>query len=237
MKLLITNDDGIDAPGLAALAAASTAIGETIVLAPDRHLSGCSHQVTTDQPIRVEQREPARHAVFGTPADCVRLGLHSLATDADWVLAGINAGGNLGVDVHYSGTVAAAREAALHGRPGIAISHYLKRGRTLDWNRAGAWVVPILLDLVHRPWKPGTYWNINLPHLLPSDPDPEIVYCSLDSRPLPLSFRAVEGHLKYDGDYSARERIAGRDVDVCFRGAIAVTQLTLLGDEPSGASS
>src|SRR5262245_36371129 len=104
MKLLLTNDDGIDAPGLGALLAAAAGVGEPVVVAPlDAH-SGCSHRVTTHGPIRVERRGPGRFAVAGTPADCVRVGLHDLAPDAGWVLAGINAGGNLGADVWHSGT-------------------------------------------------------------------------------------------------------------------------------------
>src|SRR5262245_42279778 len=132
MKLLLTNDDGIDAPGLEALLGAAAALGEAVVVAPDEHLSGCSHRVTTGRPIRVERRGEGRHAVCGTPADCVRVGLHGLAPEARWVLAGINEGGNLGADVHHSGTVAAVREAVLHGVPGIALSHYHRRGLEID---------------------------------------------------------------------------------------------------------
>src|SRR5262249_57858395 len=123
MKLLLTNDDGVFAPGLEALAEAAAELGEVLVVAPASHLSGCGHRVTTHGPIRVEQVAPGRVAVDGTPGDCVRVALHDLMPDADWVLSGINHGGNLGADVHHSGTVAAAREAVLHGRPAIALSH------------------------------------------------------------------------------------------------------------------
>mgnify|MGYP003394915004 CR=1 FL=1 len=127
VKILLTNDDGVGAPGLVALEGIFS--GDPIVIAPDRHLSGCSHAVTTWQgSIRAEQRGPRLWAIEGTPADCVRLGLDRLAADADLVIAGINPGGNLGADIYYSGTVAAAREAAFHGKRGIAVSHYPKRG-------------------------------------------------------------------------------------------------------------
>src|SRR5262245_31164807 len=164
MKLLITNDDGIDAPGLQALWAAAETLGNPVVAAPLEALSGCSHQVTTNGPIRVEQRKPDCYAVAGTPADCVRVALHHLVPDTAWVLSGINAGGNLGADVWHSGTVAAVREAVLHGWPGIALSQYRKRGLPVDWQRATAWVAPVLRDLLARPRKHGTFWNINLPH-------------------------------------------------------------------------
>src|SRR5262245_11374774 len=127
MKFLLTNDDGIDAPGLRALQQAAVALGESVLVAPRDHQSGCSHRVTTGTGIRLEERAPGEFALDGTPADCVRVGLHLLTRDATWVLSGINQGGNLGADVHVSGTVAAVREAALHGLPGVALSQYHKR--------------------------------------------------------------------------------------------------------------
>src|SRR5438552_11865483 len=107
MKFLLTNDDGIAAAGLDALSRAVATLGETIWVAPHAHLSGCSHRVTTEQPLRAKQTAPGRWAIEGTPADCVRVGLAHLASQADWVLSGVNHGGNLGADVHISGTVAA----------------------------------------------------------------------------------------------------------------------------------
>jgi 5'-nucleotidase len=227
MRLLLTNDDGIDAPGLAALTAAAAQLGTPVVVAPAEALSGCSHRVTTDLPLRVERRGPSRHAVAGTPADCVRVALHRLVPDAAWVLSGINAGGNLGADVWHSGTVAAVREAVLHGFPGVALSQYRKKGLSTDWERAAEWVVPVLRDLLNRPWQRGTFWNVNLPHLEPGAAAPEVVFCRLDPMPLPLSFREEGDRLHYDGDYHGRRRESGTDVDVCFRGRIAVSQISL----------
>jgi 5'-nucleotidase len=230
MKLLVTNDDGIDAAGLRALFDAARPLGEAVVVAPFGSQSGVSHAVTTDSPLRVEPRGPGRYAVLGTPADCARVGLHRLCPDTRWVLSGINHGGNLGADVYYSGTVAAVREAALHGWPGVAFSHYLKRGMAVDWTRAAAWASRVLADLLARPPVPGAFYNVNLPHLGPADPDPEVVFCPLDPRPLPLSYRhADDGGMHYDGNYHTRDRVAGADVDVCFGGRIAVTLIQLLG--------
>jgi 5'-nucleotidase len=226
MRLLLTNDDGIDAPGLAALREAARQLGEPVVVAPTAAHSGCSHRVTTDGPIRVYQRA-AGFAVEGTPADCVRVALHDIVPDAAWVLSGINAGGNLGADVYHSGTVAAAREAVLHGFPGIALSHYRKRGLEFDWPRAARWVEAVLRDLTSRPWQPGLFWNVNLPHLEPGAPDPEVIFCPLDPAPLPLSFRREGDLWHYAGDYHNRRRAPASDVDVCFRGRIAVTRMEL----------
>src|SRR5262245_1258182 len=228
MRLLLTNDDGILASGLQSLYEAAVQLGEPLVVAPVEALSGCSHRVTTNGPLSVERREASRYAVTGTPADCVRVGLHRLAPDAAWVLAGINAGGNLGADVWHSGTVAAVREAVLHGWPGIALSQYRKRDLDYNWRRATRWVVPLLRDLMSRPWEPGTFWNVNLPHLSADEPDPEVVHCPLDPTPLPLSYREEGDGLHYDADYHQRRRVPGADVEVCFGWRIAVTRIALL---------
>jgi 5'-nucleotidase len=227
MKFLLTNDDGIDAPGLQALADAARPMGELLIVAPVDALSGCSHRVTTHQPLRLLPRGEHCYAVDGTPADCVRLALHHLIREKAWILSGINAGGNLGADVYHSGTVAAVREGVLHGLPGVALSHYVKRGLPLDWRRASEWVSPLLRELVQNGCPAGTFWNVNLPHLDPSAAAPEVVYCSLDPMPLPLSFRQEGELFHYNGDYHGRRRGLGTDVDVCFGGKIAVTRMVL----------
>jgi 5'-nucleotidase len=224
LRLLLTNDDGVDAEGLAALRAAAESFGRPIVVASADCHSGGGHRVTTRRPLRVSRRDEDCYTIDGTPADCVRVGLDRLAPDTDWVLAGINHGGNLGVDVYMSGTVAAVREAVLHGRPGIAVSHYHQKGiDPLDWTRAARWVAPILRNLISRPWSPGTFWNINLPHHPPDAPDPEVVECPVDVSPLPVSYQADGDLLVYNGRYDTRRRAAGTDIDVCFSGKIALS--------------
>jgi 5'-nucleotidase len=227
MKYLLTNDDGIDAPGLTALAEAAKVLGPLFMVAPHTHLSGCGHRVTTDQPIRLFRKEELRWAIDGTPADCVRVALARLAPDVTWVLSGINHGGNLGADVYHSGTVAAVREAALHGKPAVALSHYIKRGLELDWPRVQRWVRQVLAELFAQPWTPGMFWNVNLPHLAADEPEPRVIHCPLDAGPLPLSFRHDGDCLHYDGNYHQRKRGRGSDIDVCFTGNIAVTRLSV----------
>ncbi len=227
MKLLLSNDDGIDAPGLAALLAAARDFGEPVIVAPAEPQSGVSHMITWEKGVRLEPREAGRFAVHGTPADCARLGLLRVAPDTKWVLSGINHGGNLGADVYYSGTVAAVREAVLHGWPGIAFSHYLRRGLAPDWPRATRLVARVLAALLPRPIEPGLFYNVNLPHLDAGAPEPDLIFCPLDPHPLPLSYRHEDGHHFYDGDYQARERQAGSDVHTCFGGRIAVTAMRL----------
>jgi 5'-nucleotidase len=229
MKFLLTNDDGIDAEGLGILAEAAAPLGSAICVAPDSHQSGCGHRVTTDRPIRICRHGEARWAIDGTPADCVRVALAPLAPDIDWVLSGVNHGGNLGVDIFHSGTVAAVREAALHGKPGVAVSHYRRRGLDVEWWRITGWIRRVLDRLLRRPFSPGVFWNVNLPHPGPSDPEPHIVFCPLEPGPLPLAFRAEGDLLHYAGNYHERLRQQGSDVDVCFAGNIAVTKLAVYG--------
>src|ERR1043166_8835755 len=229
MKILLSNDDGIDAQGLDALADAAAGLGDLVVVAPAGPQSGVSHTVTWEAAIRIEQRGHNRFAIHGTPADCTRLALLRLASDAKWVLSGINHGGNLGADVHYSGTVAAVREAVLHGWPGAAVSQYRKKGVEYDWNRSTDWVTPILAEILAKPIEPGLFYNVNLPILPPGTDKPEVVWCQLDPKPLPLNYRHdEETGLYHAGDYQLRDRTPGADVDLCFGGRITVTAVRLL---------
>lgn len=229
MKILLTNDDGVLAPGLEALGRVAEGLGQCVVFAPSKMVSGCSHSTTTDRPFGVQEIGGGRYSVSGTPADCVRVAIHQLNPPLDWVLSGINNGGNLGVDVYHSGTVAAVREAAIHGIPGIAVSQYHARPLLVeDWERAVEWSRPVVEEIMGRSAKPGTFWNINLPCPEPGAPRPAVVYCPLDPSPLPLSFDGKAGSLRYTGRYRERRRTAGSDVDVCFGGRIAVTEISAM---------
>lgn len=233
MKLLLTNDDGFAAPGLEALLQVAESLGENLVVAPREPASGISHATTTDSPLRVHVHRPKRYSVEGTPADCVRVALHRHEPGFDCVLAGINDGANLGVDVFHSGTVAAVREAAIHGLKAIAVSHYHNRPlETADWRRAVLWTKPLIEDLLAQPSLPGQFWNVNLPMPGDTEEPPEVVYCALDPSPLPLSFREENERLHYNGRYSLRPRREGLDVDVCFGGKIAVTALHVTNSVP-----
>ena len=227
-NLLLTNDDGIDAEGLAALRTAALAVGHPLIVAPERCHSGGGHQVTTHHPIRIFKRDERSFVTSGTPADCVRVALDRLAKGTDWVLAGINHGGNLGADLYMSGTAAAVREGVLHGKPGIAISHYHRKDvDPLDWPRAARWLTPILGDLLNRPWQPGTFWNVNLPHIAASNADPDVVVCPIDPSPLPVSYETQGEHVTYNGNYHERPRRPGTNIDVCFGGRISISLVSV----------
>lgn len=226
-KFLLTNDDGIDAPGLKALREVASRFGEPFVVAPHRQISGSSHQITTE-PIRVDQLPDGRHSVEGTPCDCVRIGLLQLAPDVDWVLSGINDGGNMGVDVFMSGTVGAAREAALLGKKAAAISQFRRRQLPFEWAWPQALTEHVLKQLLRRPLPPRCFWNVNLPaDYDPSGSVPDIVFCPLDPHPLPVRYEWINGAFHYRGDYQGRQRRAGSDVDICFSGRVAVSLISL----------
>jgi len=225
LKIVLTNDDGIDAPGLDSLAAIFAPHAEVVVVAPASAHSGVGHRVTCHLPIAVEQRGANRYGVMGTPADCARLALKLFAADADWLVAGINAGANLGSDVYQSGTVAAAREAAILGVRAIAISQYIARDSRIDWQvtrrhaaRALQWLQAT--DLPRR-----RYWNVNLPNPLAEDSRPNLVRCGLDQNPHAFRFQRRGDDYQYVGSIHDRPRDPGKDVAVCFGGDVSITQL------------
>ncbi len=225
MTIILTNDDGIDAAGIRALATAVN--GNSIFIAPNTQYSNCGHQVTTDQPIQVERRSSLEYAVFGTPADCIRLAIYQLCPQISWVISGINHGGNMGVDVYISGTVAAVREAAFHGIPGIALSQYRKGKNPINWQQTTRWAIQVLKELMHRPVEPGCFWNVNFPFVEPGKPDPDLIFCQPSTQPLHIDYQVSGTEYYYKGIYSQRQRYPGSDVEVCLNGNIAITQLRL----------
>ena len=226
MKLLLTNDDGIDAPGLEVLEQAAREWGEVVVVAPAEAQSGVGHKLTTDRPIPVERVDAGRYSVQASPADCVRIGLTEIAPDASWVLSGVNRGANLGADIYTSGTVAAAREAALLGFRSLAISQYVAKGRPVDWEVTRRRGAPVLGRLLARELAQGEFWNVNLPHP-PTEGAVDLAFCALDTGPLGVAYRREEGAFLYQAVYHERPRQPGRDVDVCLGGRVSVTKLVL----------
>ena len=168
MRILITNDDGYLAGGLRTLAEAVRPLGEVRVVAPDREQSATSHSLTLHNPLRVMERGAGVQAVDGTPTDCVILALGMLLDERpDVVLSGINHGQNLGDDVLYSGTVAAAMEATILGVPGVAISLVGAAGEDMaGW---GPVVARVLGRLLPKEIPRETLFNINLPPIPPAE--------------------------------------------------------------------
>jgi len=162
MKILASNDDGYQSPGLLALAAALRVIAEVVVVAPERDRSGASNSLTLDVPLRANRTESGFIRVDGTPTDCVHLAITGLLDDEpDLVVAGINHGPNLGDDVLYSGTVAAATEGRFLGLPAIAISMDSHEPRNLG--TAARVAVRLVEHLRAAPLEPNLILNVNVP--------------------------------------------------------------------------
>jgi len=227
VKILLINDDGYGAPGLEALWELCEGLGHRTIVAPAEPQSGVGHAVTTDAPLRVDRRDADRYAVAGTPADCARVALSELVADADWVIAGINHGANLGSDTFVSGTVAAAREAALLGRPALAVSQYVGKHRQIDWSRSIARAAPVVRDLVGRGARPGGFWNVNLPHPLDDATECGALECAVDPSPHGVRYERRNGSLHWIGSYHDRPRRPGHDIDVCFGGRVAISFIRL----------
>ncbi len=165
MKILLSNDDGIGAPGLMALAKALAVLGEVTVIAPDRERSAAGHSLTLNRPLRASRVDRNWYSVDGTPSDCVALALMGLLPRRpDLVVAGINEGANLGDDVTYSGTVAAAAEATLGGCPAFAVSLATDgEGRHLE--TAAHYAMVVAREVGARGLPAGTLLNVNVPNL------------------------------------------------------------------------
>ena len=167
-RVLVSNDDGIEAPGLKLLERIARALSpEVWVVAPEMEQSGAGHSLTTRRPIRLMEVSPQRYVVDGTPTDCVLLALKRLLRDQlpTLVLSGINAGGNIAEDVTYSGTCAAAMEATLFGMPAIALSQEYRDRNAVPWDVAEAFAETAIRRIVAaaEPWPKDTFFNVNFP--------------------------------------------------------------------------
>lgn len=231
--ILVTNDDGILAPGIAALAEAAREHGDVRVVAPDREMSAVSHSITLNRPIRIQELGDDRFAVDGTPVDCVYMGIHHIAERPPaLILSGINRGPNLGIDVLYSGTVAGAREGTIQGYPSIAFSLVSRDGSlTLETKPVVSEVIGAVLANGGLPR--GVTLNVNIPK----------------KRTEPVAFRATPlGHRAYSGTVVKRldprgkeylwigggesrvDQSPGSDIDTVREGIVSVTPLPMFGE-------
>lgn len=173
-RILVSNDDGIDAPGIQLLERVAHALSpEVWVVAPEMEQSGAGHSLTTRRPIRLIEVSPRRYIVDGTPTDCVLLALKRLLRGRlpTLVLSGINGGGNIAEDITYSGTCAAAMEATLFGVPAIALSQEYRDRDAIPWGVSEAFAEETIRRVVTaaEPWPADTFININFPAGSPSD--------------------------------------------------------------------
>jgi len=169
-RILISNDDGIESPGIKLLETIAREITSDVwVVAPEQEQSGASHSLTTRRPLRAREVAPHRFAVDGTPTDCIVVAVRRLLRDKvpDLVLSGINAGSNVGEDLNYSGTVAAAMEATLLDIPAMALSQDYPDGERIPWETAEALALEAIRKLLRLPWPEHTLYNLNFPGVPP----------------------------------------------------------------------
>ncbi|MFQ2166800.1 5'/3'-nucleotidase SurE [Aeromonas hydrophila] len=229
MRILVSNDDGVHAEGIRALSEALAACGEVIVVAPDRNRSGASHSLTLEVPLRVTHiAETGYHAVKGTPTDCVHLAVNELVRpEPDMVVAGINHGANLGDDVIYSGTVAAATEGRHLGFPSLAISLV---GKT-HFATAAHYAAQLVRGMMVHPLPADQILNVNVPDLpldqikgirvtrLGNRHRAESVICSEDPRGQPIYWIGPPGSQQDAGE--------GTDFAAIEQGYVSITPLTI----------
>ncbi len=229
MRILVSNDDGVHAEGIRALSEALAACGEVIVVAPDRNRSGASHSLTLEVPLRVTRiAETGYHAVKGTPTDCVHLAVNELVRpEPDMVVAGINHGANLGDDVIYSGTVAAATEGRHLGFPSLAISLV---GKT-HFATAAHYAALLVKGMMVHPLPADQILNVNVPDLpldqvkgirvtrLGNRHRAESVICTEDPRGQPIYWIGPPGSQQDAGE--------GTDFAAIEQGYVSITPLTI----------
>jgi 5'-nucleotidase len=234
MRVLISNDDGIGAPGIERLEHIVAEITDDVwVVAPESDNSGAGHSLTLSQPVRVRQLSERRFAVNGTPTDSVLMGVLELISDRrpDLVLSGINRGGNLGEDITYSGTVAAAMEGTLLGIPSIALSQHSDNVHRTRWSTAERHAPDLLRALVEIGWPANVFLNVNFPNV-PAD-QVKGVSVTRQGRRKPGSKldrrRDPRGRPYYWIDSARVEEptLEGSDLSAIYDGRISVTPLHL----------
>ena len=230
MKILITNDDGIDAPGLVALAAALKEKYECMVVAPATEKSASSHSISLGQKLVIEERGPREFAVHGTPADCVKFALSEIKNfRPDLLVSGINPGPNTGVSVYYSGTISAAREGLINRIPGIAVS--IGSRNPTDFSYAASFSRTLLEGYEKGVFPKNIFLNVNLP------PFPETAIRGIKIARQAES-RFIEEFIQENAsDHRRTYRLAGEievfdpdgttDEEVLVEGFIAITPLKL----------
>lgn len=172
MRILISNDDGVNAPGLAVIERIAMSLSDDVwVIAPETEQSGAGHSLTLHRPLRVRHIDGRHMAVDGTPTDCVMLAINNLIPDQrpDLMLSGVNRGSNIADDVTYSGTIAAAMEATILGVPSIALSQHYDDGDNIHWGTVEAHAAGLIRRLMAVGWPDNVLINLNFPSVEPDE--------------------------------------------------------------------
>ncbi|PJK30078.1 5'/3'-nucleotidase SurE [Minwuia thermotolerans] len=234
MKILLTNDDGIHAPGLKTLENIARELTDDIwIVAPAHEQSGAGHSLSLTNPLRMQKLDDRRFAVAGTPTDCVMMALRKVVQGVpDLVLSGVNRGANLAEDVTYSGTVAAAMEATLLGVPSIALSQVGYFGQDIRWQTAERHAPDIIRKLVDKGWPADVLMNVNFPDVEPDDVKGVHVvpHGRRDQSDITIDARVDGRNVPYFWIGLRRQRHLpepGTDIGVIWREGISVTPISL----------
>jgi len=244
MRILLTNDDGVEAPGLDVLQAIAGELSDDIwVVAPETDQSGASHSLTLHEPMRLRKLKDRMYAVKGTPTDCVIMGVRFLLSDhrPDLVLSGVNSGQNMADDVTYSGTIAGAIEGTLLGIPSIALSLSIKFSEpgTARWQTPMQLGPGLIRRLLEVDWPKGVLMNVNFPDRDPEDAG-EVVITEQGKRD--ADFLQIEDRLDTRGNpyywLGFKDRLSppgsGTDLRALQLGHISVTPLNVnMTDQPT----
>jgi 5'-nucleotidase len=232
-RLLLTNDDGIDAPGLRTLTEVATELADEVwVVAPDHDQSGTSHSLSLHSPLRVSQKDERRYSVSGTPGDCVVMAVRHLMVSGkpDLILSGINRGANLGVETVFSGTVGAAMTGMLLRIPSMALSQSFSDRNAVRWDTARALATKVITQFGRGDWSQGAILNINFPDM----PAGEVGPLELTTQGAGLldDVQVVSGVDPRSLEYhwlslrrSAREDPAGSEAVAVREGRVSITPL------------
>lgn len=243
-RVLLANDDGIQAPGLRLLERIlRKEAREVWVVAPETEQSAASHSLTMRRPLYVRKIGRRRFTVDGTPTDCILLAIHQVMKKhpPDVVISGINRGGNLGEDATYSGTVAAAREGTMLGFPSIALSQLYEDGRPVFWETAERWAAEVLRRLLAAGWPANVLINVNFPPVAAAEVK-GVEITQLGRRKIGGSMVAGEDprgqrYFWIGGGRREERGLEGTDLEAVHRGAISITPLSLeLTHEPTIAT-
>ena len=243
MRILISNDDGINAPGFAVLERIAESLSDDVwVVAPEIEQSGAGHSLTLHRPLRVRHIDARHMAVDGTPTDCVMLALNNLISGErpGLMLSGVNRGSNIAADVTYSGTIAAAMEGTILGVPSIALSQHYDDGDNIRWQTVEAHAPRLIRRLIAEGWPDNVLINLNFPDREPDDlagievcrqgnyKNGDVLTERLDPRGRPYYWI---GEMRNTG-----QKIPGTDSAAIEQGVITVTPLCLdLTHEPTMA--
>ncbi|WP_416898230.1 MAG: 5'/3'-nucleotidase SurE [Minwuia sp.] len=234
MRILICNDDGVEAPGIKVLEKVARELSDDVwIVAPAAEQSGAGRSLSLTQPLRLNELGDRRYSVVGTPTDCVMMALRKvLDSKPDLLLSGVNRGANIAEDITYSGTIAAAMEGTLLGVPSIALSQVGAHGQVIKWQTAEDWAPKVIRRLIDTGWAKDVLMNVNFPDVEPDEVNGihAVPHGRRDQSDVTVDERIDGRNIPYFWLGLRRQRSMpppGTDIGTIWRGGISVTPISL----------